>query len=338
MIGILYANKYFKTAVFILLAVFILFLFWEIFIPKDINVTKQTIFEIKKGQGYSNIATELKKEGIIKDSVFFRAYALISGDYSKLQAGKYYLSPSLSLYSIIKKFVLGDTAKNKVTIVEGWDIKTMAQYFDDKKIFSKKDFITATQKDFSSQFAFLQSKPKKFNLEGFIFPDTYYLPIDATPDDFLQLALNNFDKKLTPDLRTEIASQKKSIFDIVTMASIIEKEVQSSEDKKIVSGILWKRIQGGVPLQVDATVNYATGKEGIEISTKDKEINSLYNTYKYNGLPLGPISNPGLDSILAAIHPQKSDYWYYLSADGTGKTIFSTTLEEQNAAAQKYLH
>ena len=121
------------------------------------------------------------------------------------------------------------------------------------------------------------------------------------------------------------------------MASILEKEVVSLHDKKIVAGILWKRIANGVPLQVDSTINYITQKNNASVSVKDTDIDSPYNTYKYSGLPKGPISNPGIDSIMAAIYPTKSQYWYYLSADGTGKTIFSQTLEEHAAAIAKYL-
>ena len=133
-------------------------------------------------------------------------------------------------------------------------------------------------------------------------------------------------------MRTEIANQKKSIFDIVTMASLLEKEVSTLSDKKIVSGILWKRLSISMPLQLDSTIIYITGNPNI--SAKDKLVNSPYNTYKYYGLPKGPISNPGIDSITAAIYPTQTNYLYYLT---DGKTIFSETLEEHNAAKAEYL-
>ena len=120
------------------------------------------------------------------------------------------------------------------------------------------------------------------------------------------------------------------------MASLIEKEVKTPEDKKIVSGILWKRLENSIPLQVDATISYITGKKGDSVSIEETKIDSPYNTYKYKGLPLGPISNPGLESIIASIYPENSDYWYYLSTP-EGKTIFSKTLEEHNIAKAKYL-
>jgi UPF0755 protein len=180
----------------------------------------------------------------------------------------------------------------------------------------------------------LQDKPKDVGLEGYLFPDTYEITLGNNCDDILNAMLENFDQKLTPALRTEITNQKKSIFEEITMASLLEKEVKTLDDKKIVSGILWKRISIGMPLQLDSTVNYATGKSDASVLIKDTKIDSPYNTYKYPGLPKGPISNPGMDSIMAAIYPKATNYWYYLS---DGKTIFSETLEQHDIAKAKYL-
>ena len=178
--------------------------------------------------------------------------------------------------------------------------------------------------------------PETASLEGYLFPDTYEISEGESPEDIIKNILVNFEKKITRELKEAIALKNKSVFEIITMASMIEKEVKTINDKKIVSGILWKRLEDGMPLQVDATINYITGKNHKSALLADLKINSPYNTYKYQGLPLGPISNPGIDSILAAIYPTESKYWYYLSAD-SGKTIFSKTLKEHNAAIAKYL-
>jgi len=192
-------------------------------------------------------------------------------------------------------------------------------------------------KDFSSNYVFLKSKPKNISLEGYLFPDTYEVAYGEELEDIVEKMLDNFDKKLSQRLRNlGITKQGKTVFEIITMASLIEKEVKSLEDKKIVSGILWKRINAGIGLQVDATVTYITGKKSTRVSKQETEIDSLYNTYKYRGLPLGPISNPGLESIEAATYPQSSDHWYYLSAPD-GETIFSKTLEEHNIAKAEHL-
>ncbi len=214
------------------------------------------------------------------------------------------------------------------------------EYLEEKGL-KKDEFLKLSKKDFSDSFDFLKDKPKDLSLEGYIFPDTYYINKQNITNSgqleyLIKIFLENFKKKLTSEMREEINRQEKTIFKIIIMASMIEKEVKIPEDKKIVSGILWKRLENNIPLQVDATISYITGKKGINISIDDTKIDSPYNTYKYRGLPLGPISNPGLESIIAAIYPETSAFWYYLSTpDGT--TIFSKTLEEHNIAKQKYL-
>jgi len=195
--------------------------------------------------------------------------------------------------------------------------------------------LALLKKDYSGQFDFLKDKPKDIGLEGYLFPDTYQISKGETCEEIIDLMLANFGKKLTPDLREEIITQKKSIFDIVTMASMIEKEVRTLSDKKIVSGILWKRIAVGMPLQLDATINYITQRSDPSVAIKATKINSPYNTYMYSGLPKGPISSPGIDSITSAIYPKQTKYWFYLS---DGKTIFSETLDQHNEAKAKYLN
>ncbi len=318
-----------------LMAVFLFFVF-EVYVPKLGTETKVLTYIVQEGKGTKDIADDLEKQQVIKSSLFFRLYAAVSGQYSKLQAGKYELSSSMSIYKIVGRLSSGDVVSFKITLLEGWTLKDMSHYLQEQHFYSSKSFIESTKKDWSQQFTFLKDKPKSFNLEGYIFPDTYKVYPDDNVDALIEKALNNFNKKLTPDLRQEISKQNKSIFQIITMASIIEKEANKMEDKKIISGILWKRLKNGMPLQVDSTINFITGKSDGKAAIKDTKVDSLYNTYKYGGLPLGPISNPGMDSILAAIYPKESSYWYYLAADGTGQTIFSKTLEEHQAAIDKY--
>ncbi|OGZ64727.1 MAG: hypothetical protein A3A98_01910 [Candidatus Staskawiczbacteria bacterium RIFCSPLOWO2_01_FULL_40_39] len=309
---------------------------WGMYIPKSFQESSPLAYEAKEGMGYREIASDLKNQGLIKSKLFFELYVLALGDQSKLQAGTYSVSSLMSAAAIAKKFVMGDIMKEKITILEGWDIKHTAQYLESKKLFSQADFLAAAKKDWSYYSDILKDRPKYVGIEGYLFPDTYKVPVGSTPEEVIPYMLSNFNRKLTPELRKEIARQKKSVFQIVTMASMLEKEVRSLEDKKMVAGILWKRMETGMPLQVDATVNYATNKNTVNITTADKKINSPYNTYKYKGLPLGPISNPGIDSIMAAVYPTKSPYWYYLSARGTGKTIYSKTFQDHLLAIVKY--
>lgn len=320
----------------LVVAAFVAAVLWEVYIPKSLSQEIIT-YTAKPGMGDEEIAKELEDLGIIKNRLFFEFNAVISGKHAKLQAGTYELSPSMSSAEILLKMVSGNTVKGKVTILEGWDAKDIADYLELKKGYNKAEFLAVVSRDFSQNFTFLVDKPKSLNIEGYLFPDTYQIFDNAPQKDLVVRMLENFDKKLTSNLRAEIAKQDKSIFSIITMASIIEKEVKSPEDKKIVSGILWKRIKTGVPLQVDSSVNYITRRNDASVAIKDTKIDSPYNTYKYYGLPKGPISNPGLESIEAAIYPTDSDYWYYLSAKSDGRTIFNKTLNEHNLAVQQHL-
>jgi UPF0755 protein len=324
--------------------VIIIFFVWRgIYLPKNPS-GKEKIFKIEEGEGLKEISFHLEEEGLIKSRLFFEIYVLSKGVSRNLQAGDYLLSSSMAIPEITKKIVSGDVIKEKITILEGWSLKDIADYVENNNLGSKEELFQITgypenqsgSKDYSDIFPFLKDKPIDTNLEGYIFPDTYEIQRnEKTLETIIIKALKNFDKKLNSDLRQEIKSQNKTVFDILIMASLLEKEIKTFEDKKIVSGILWKRREHGWPLQVDATLTYLTGKKSSEFTKEDLESPSPYNTYKYSWIP-GPICNPGLDSILAAIYPEKSDYWYYLSTPD-GKTIFSKTLEEHNLAKAKYL-
>jgi len=297
----------------IILAIFVLFIFgfffWQgIYLPKT-PFGEEKLFLVEKGQSLFQIAENLENEGLVKNKFFFDLYVFIKRTQRKLQAGEYFLSPSESTARIAQKLISGDIAKVVVTIPEGFTVKQIEEK--------------------------LNLKLPGENLEGFLFPDTYYLPVDVTPEKVVEIMTTNFDKKMAP-FKEEIEGQGKTIFEIVIMASLLEKEVKTFEDKELVSGILWKRLKNNIPLQVDATISYITGKQTTRISREETQIDSPYNTYKYLGLPIGPICNPGIDSIKAAIYPKNSQYWYYLSTS-EGKTIFSETLEEHNLAKAKYL-
>src|SRR3989344_9000502 len=321
-------KKKLKKGAYALGVVLLLLFAWELFVPCSLAKAPSAVYVVQNGEGNKEIATDLKKLGIVRNSLFFRWYVAISGQYAKLQAGKYSVSSSASVFSLVKKFASGDVIKNRVTVIEGWDAEDISSHLQDIALYKEEDFLKVLQQDFNSQFDFLGDKPKDAGLEGYLFPDTYEVSLRETPEEMVQNILANFDRKLTPDIRKEISSQGKSIFQIITMASMIEKEVGLENDKKIVSGILWKRLASGMPLQADATINYITGSNSGKGVARNTGVDSPYNTYKYRGLPRGPISNPGMESILASIYPKESDYWYYLSAQSTGKTIFSATFQE----------
>ena len=281
-----------------------------IYLPLDPGSEETKVFLVKKGQGAEEISNNLEEQDLIRYASFFRAYALMNDQADELIAGQYELSPSMNVPEILEKIVSGDRIKKIITIIEGWDLKDIEEYL-------KKEGIIIT-------------KSLAPTLEGYLFPDTYEIYPEDGIKEIIEMMLANFDKKIRAEYQVELNSE------MIIMASIIEKEVPTLEDKRIVSGILWKRLDVGMPLQVDATINYITGKKTTEILQEELEIDSPYNTYKYKGLPPGPICNPGLESILAAIQPEESEYWFYLSTP-EGETIFSKTLKEHNIAKAKYL-
>jgi len=318
--------------------------------PLDSGSDVEKLFRIEKGEGIEEVSSKLEETHLIKNKSLFRIYVVFSGNTRRLKAGSYLLSPSMSIIQIVDKIVSGETVEESLTFIEGWKIKDIAWYLENKGLFQAEELFEIVgyptvdyleegmpaPKNFSDEYDFLKDKPRKMSLEGYLFPDTYYIGSDDNLEDIVLMTLDNFDKKLNNKIREDIKNQGKSIFEIITMASLIEKEVRTLEDKKIVSGVLWKRMENGVPLQVDATIAYITDKKTTKISIEETKIDSPYNTYKYTGLPLGPISNPGLESILASVYPESSEYWYYLSTP-EGETIFSRNLEEHNIAKAKYL-
>ncbi len=317
------------------------FVFFHIFLPVDRLNHTLLPFHIEKGQGSYQIARNLEGAGLIRSHAMFALYAYLTGRAFKLQSGDYLLTSSLNAHAILGKFVSGDIVKEDITLKEGWDLHDIAKELEERGFFTEDEFFAVTgypgvdlrtettlslPKDFSSEFAFLKHKPPYVSLEGYLFPDTYQLTANETPESLVRRMLKNFEANLTPDIS----------FETITLASLLEKEVRTFEDKKIVAGILQKRMENGMRLQADASVVYVREGNYYKVSIEETQVESPYNTYYVYGLPLGPIANPGFESIQAALEPEESPYWFYLSArDGT--TIFSRNFEEHKAAKSQYL-
>lgn len=341
--------KFFRTIIIILVLLILSstgYYFYEGIYKRSGTPKVEKAFVVGKGEGAKQVAVDLSDEKLISDPYPFLAYLFLTNNSKNIKAGPYALNSRMSGKEIADILTGGQTATTKITVIEGWDIGQIAVYLQSQKITTQAALYKATGNqtvspklsvDIYGRFSSLQDKPKTASLEGYLFPETYYLENNINAESIVINMLSELDNKITPQMRADIAKQKKSVFEIITMASIIEKEVKTLSDKKMVSGVLWNRIKIGQALQADATVLYALDQDGADkVYTKYTEIDSPYNTYKYRGLPVGPICNPGIDSIMAAIYPTPSDYYYYLSKpDGT--TVFSKTLEEHNIAKAKYL-
>lgn len=314
----------------------------------------EVLFLVAKGEIVQTIGENLKKAGLINSEFYFETYVKRNDLEPKLQAGEYILSPRFTIKEITKVLTKGETLNKErvIKIIEGWNTREISQYFEREGMFQSEELLELigfpkvdyrnnkempTPKDYSANFEFLKDKPSYYGLEGYLFPDTYRIFKDAPLDDIVLKMLDNFDKKLTPEMRADIKKQGKSIYEIVTMASVVEKEVRSEDDMKIVAGIFWDRIKNGQALESCATLAYILGVNKPQYTTEDTKIDSPYNTYQNRGLPLGPISNPGLKAITAAIYPTYTGYNYFLSRPDTGETVFSKTYEEHLSNKTKYL-
>ncbi|MEA2113571.1 MAG: endolytic transglycosylase MltG [Patescibacteria group bacterium] len=277
-------------------------------------------FSIKKGEGLRKIAANLEKDSLIKNKIWFTLYIIHKEWEAKLRAGQYVLSPSLSVKQIAEKLVKGEMISQdiEVTIPEGFTLKKIDARLAQFGLIEPGEILAHSQ------------------LEGYLFPDTYMLDINSGAEGIIARMRENFNNKLDENLRSAIKRQNKTIEEIVIMASLIEKEVKSCQDRRIVSGIFWNRLRDNYPLQSCATIAYILEKDKWRYSTEDTKINSPYNTYQNIGLPKGPICNPGLSAIRAAVNPQENGYYFFLSKP-TGETVFSATLKEHNSNKAKYL-
>jgi UPF0755 protein len=296
-------------------------------------------FEIKSGEGVKDIAGNLENSQLIKGKYYFYYYIWKTNSKGKIQAGKYELKGSMTIPEIVQILSIGEVVSNevKITFPEGLNVKDMGEILKNKG-FDGDIFMNIAKSGAGAKtdYEFLKSKPEEVSLEGFLFPDTYIFFKNAKPEEIVNRMLLNFNEKLMPGMRNDIEKSGHSVYEIVTMASILEKEVRTTEDMKIASGIFWDRISVGMPLQSCATVAYVLGKEKKQYSFDDTRTPSPYNTYLNKGLPLGPIDNPGMNALQAAIYPTKTDYNYFLTDPETGKTIFSKTIEEHAANKAKY--
>ncbi len=308
----------------------ILFFWLAIKTPQN-PLGQSRIFKIEPGESAQSIARRLESDGIIRSAFYFRLYTLLSLRHQSLKRGEYNFGPQLSIREIADIIFQGKVNELRLTLPEGLTLKEAENLFVLSGLIKKGELENYTLRD-SAAFAVLKDKPLGANLEGYLFPDTYNFYKDSNVDDIVKKILNTLNSKAGGLLAGK--SKDRTIFQILTMASLIEKETKNDPDRQLVSGILWKRLEAGVPLQVDATLVYITGRR--EIYEKDKKIKSSYNTYFYPGLPKGPIANPGLAAITAALNPKESPYWYYLNSSD-GKTVYSVTLEDHNRAKAIYL-
>ena len=330
------------SIVFFILAVLLgsfLYAYNQVYLTAGSGAESQTIL-IEKGDNALAVGEKMTNAGVIPGKYFFVFYLWRSGQLHSLVAGVYVFPKGMKIPEVAKIITGGETAPTAVPITfpEGFTAKDMAARLDANG-FSGSDFLSivnAPSSDLLAKYPFLSGIPSGKSLEGFLFPDTYYFAKDASADDIVEKMLKNFGTKITGSMQSDIDAQKKSLYDIVTMASIIEKEAKYPDDMKMVASVFYNRLAIGQKLESDATLEYVLANNKVQHSAADLQNQSPYNTYQFAGLPPGPVSNPGMDAINAAIYPAQSDYYYFLTDLKTQKTIFSKTFDEHVVNKTKY--
>jgi len=334
-------KKYTKISLGILFALLCGIFLFDFF---SHNPQNEGLFVISRGDNILQVASSLHREGYIGSRIGFVLTAIRLGESRKIKVGRYQILKGTTNMELLDDFVKFKSVPVNVMITPGKNIDDISRILSHQYVANRNDFLglvlqSNENEDFYTalleKYSFLEDKPIGSGLEGFLFPDSYLVDSNASSQDVINQMLDNFDKKLTLEMRQEIKRQKKSVYDVIITASILEKEVQTIEDKKIVAGIIWKRINNNYPIEIDSTSAYQQKLANQSIgSYADMELQ--YDTYARVGLPIGPICNPGLDSIMGALYPKDTDYWFYLSAPD-GETVYSKTLGEHLIQKAKYL-
>lgn len=309
----------------VVLLLAVAFWVWLQLQPVAAGSTEQQRFVVAKGQSLIATANSLHEQGLIKQPQVFRYYSQFEKLDTSMQAGSYELTPSMSTPEIARALTQG-TEDVWITLPEGWRREEVATYLASQELesFDEEEFLALTA-----------------NKEGYLFPDTYLVPREATAQQLFNLLTGTFDQKITIGLAEELAASELSEQQVVTLASIVEREGRGETDMRHVSGILLNRMDIGMALETDATLQYigganAQGEWWAPPSVALKQMASPYNTYLYPGLPPAPIANPGLSAIKAVLDPIESDDIFYIH-DTIGVPHYAKTLEEHNANVNKYL-
>ena len=293
---------------------------------------------VKNGMKADQLGKVLYNDNLVASPFWLKVYLRGHHLDNKLQAGRYKFYSWMPPVEIIRKIINGEVIKDeiKITIPEGFTNRQIDQKLKEKfnRSLDLADFRVA---DFQGKYKFLAGVSPNKSLQGFLFPDTYLCPRNIQSQEIVMKMLSNFANQIQKLKRIESASSSLSLYQKIILASIVEKEVRSLKDKRIVAGIFINRLKNGQPLESCATVAYALGKNKKIYSADDIKVNSPFNTYLHPGLPPEPICNPGLGSLLAVSNPIKTDYNYFLTDPKTGQTIFSRTLLEQQRNKRKYL-
>jgi UPF0755 protein len=291
-----------------------------------------TEFVVPGGSSTGEVARRLAQAGVIGSPFSFALLARVERLDERIQAGEYRFPEHQSTAEVLRRLVDGEQVAVWVTIPEGFTAREIAAQLQARGIGAAAPFA-----GYFLHTAFLVDGVRTATLEGFLFPDTYLVPLRATPQAVARILTDQFRRELPRDAEVRAKRLRLTVPQVVTLASLVEREAKSDDERGLMAGVYYNRLRRGMPLQVDATIEYAFAHHKDAITLADLTRDSPYNTYEHAGLPPTPIASPGRPSLLAAFHPTPSDYLYYVYK-GNGHHAFSRTLAEHNANVARYLH
>jgi UPF0755 protein len=306
--------------------------------PYNKNSEKDILVEIPNGATLTKVSSILEENKLIKNKVLFKVVSKFKEDNNGVKAGKYLLSQKYSNSEILDVLISGKTYNDgiKVTIPEGSTYKEVIKYLTNKKIGKAEVYeeLINNPKEFYDKYKFLDEKDIT-TLEGFLYPDTYYFEKDMSEKDVISAMLKRFSEVYTPELKEKQKKMGLTLQQVINMASIIEKEAVKDVDRPKIAGVFYNRLEIGMPLQSDATIQYIFDERKHIVSYSDLKIDSPYNSYLNKGLPPTPIANPGIKSIEAALEPEDNDYLYFVATVDGGNN-YSKTYDEHLKYVKEY--
>lgn len=292
----------------------------------SLSENQKIYVRVTSGMSARALGEKLSSLGVIHNGLHFWLRAKFEGYASQFKAGMYAFEPEMDEAIVLEKLVSGETTSVKFTIPEGFGIKEIAERLAEEGLVNKTDFLERA-KNFAP-YDYMKKEPNvRYAAEGYLFPDTYELHDEVNASAIMKMMAEDFDARLTQDMRDRASEKNLSIHDLITLASLVEKEARFDADRPIIAQVFLKRLKIGMPLQSDTTLQYLMDAPKEDVSIHDTKIESPYNTYQNKGLPPGPIASPGMKSIEAVLHPSDTDYLYFV-ADHSGHNHYSRTYAE----------
>ncbi len=311
-------------------------------IPARESPSRSVLITVDKGESARDIGHALADAGVVRSSRLFEVLVGMTGVQNSLEAGEYDFDPGMPAIEVVQRIASGQTASRQVTIPEGLRVEQIGDLLEKSSVVSKSDFMGALDKA-RYQLPFLSQLQDDDNLEGFVFPASYEFSRSVTATQVVQELLEGFQDNVAD--KVQIEGQDLTLEQVVTLASIVEREAMVPQDRPLIASVYLNRLRAGIPLQADPTVQFALAADPLNVSKfgywkksltlDDLQVQSPYNTYVSQGLPPGPIANPGLASIEAVIRPAQTDYLFFV-AKPDGSHVFARTLEEHLQNVQKY--